>query len=37
MTHRIRYTLRDPVLSDKLGGDGGTVEVDETYVAASRV
>ena len=32
MMHRIRYALRDPVFADKLGGDGGTVEVDETYV-----
>jgi transposase-like protein len=29
MMHRIRYALRDPVFADKLGGDGGTVEVDE--------
>lgn len=32
MMHRIRYALRDPVFADKLGGGGGTVEVDETYV-----
>ncbi len=32
MMHRIRYALRDPVFADKLGGDGGVVEVDETYV-----
>jgi transposase-like protein len=32
LMHRIRYALRDPVFSDKLGGGGGTVEVDETYV-----
>jgi transposase-like protein len=30
--HRIRYALRDPVFSGKLGGGGGTVEADETYV-----
>lgn len=29
MMHRIRYALRQPEFSDKLGG---TVEVDETYV-----
>lgn len=32
MMHRIRYALRDPVFTDKLGGNGGIVEVDETYV-----
>lgn len=32
MMHRIRYALRDPIFADKLGGEGGTVEVDETYV-----
>jgi transposase-like protein len=32
MMHRIRYALRDPVFADKLGGGGGIVEVDETYV-----
>jgi hypothetical protein len=32
MMHRIRYALRDPMFADKLGGNGGTVEVDETYV-----
>jgi transposase-like protein len=32
MMHRIRYALRDPVFADKLGGAGGVVEVDETYV-----
>lgn len=32
MMHRIRYALRDPIFSDKLGGGGGTVEADETYV-----
>jgi transposase-like protein len=32
MMHRIRYALRDPAFSDKLGGGGGTVEADETYV-----
>ena len=26
MMHRIRYALRDPVFTDKLGGNGGTVE-----------
>lgn len=32
MMHRIRFALRDPVFADKLGGGGGTVEADETYV-----
>lgn len=32
MMHRIRYALRDPVFTAKLGGGGGTVEADETYV-----
>jgi transposase-like protein len=32
MMHRIRYALRDPVFSDKLGENGGTVEADETYI-----
>jgi len=32
MMHRIRYALRDPVFKGKLGGGGGTVEADETYV-----
>jgi len=32
MMHRIRFALRTPVFADKLGTDGGTVEVDETYV-----
>jgi len=32
MMHRIRYALRDPVFSDKLGGSGGTVEADETFL-----
>ncbi len=32
MMHRIRYALRDPVFADKLGGGGGTVEADETFV-----
>src|ERR1043166_8964062 len=32
MMHRIRYALRDPVFSDKLGEGGGTVEADEMYV-----
>jgi transposase-like protein len=32
MMHRIRYALREPVFADKLGGGGGTVEADETYV-----
>ncbi len=32
MMHRIRYALRDPAFADKLGGGGGTVEADETYI-----
>jgi transposase-like protein len=32
MMHRIRFALRDPVFTDKLGGGGGIVEADETYV-----
>ena len=32
MMHRIRYALRDPVFADNLGSNGGTVEVNETYV-----
>ena len=32
MMHRIRYALRDPIFTDKLGNKGGTVEADETYV-----
>jgi transposase-like protein len=32
MMHRIRYALREPAFADKLGGGGGTVEADETYV-----
>ncbi len=32
MMHRIRYALRDPHFADKLGGEGGIVEADETYV-----
>jgi transposase-like protein len=32
MMHRIRFALRDPIFADKLGGGGGTVEADETYV-----
>jgi len=32
MMHRIRFALRTPVFKGKLGGSGGTVEVDETYV-----
>lgn len=32
MMHRIRFALRDPVFADKLGGGGGIVEADETYV-----
>jgi hypothetical protein len=32
LMRRIRYALRDPAFSGKLGGDGGAVEVDETYV-----
>lgn len=32
MMHRIRYALRDPAFSDKLGEGGGMVEADETYI-----
>ncbi|WP_041374457.1 IS1595 family transposase [Phenylobacterium zucineum] len=32
MMHRIRFALREPAFTDKLGGGGGTVEADETYV-----
>lgn len=32
MMHKIRFALRSPVFADQLGTDGGTVEVDETYV-----
>ena len=32
MMHRIRYALRDPAFADKLRGNGGTAEVDETHV-----
>ena len=32
MMHRIRFALRAPAFTDKLGSNGGTVEVDETYV-----
>lgn len=31
MTHRIREAMREPVLPEKLGGGGSTVEADETY------
>ena len=38
MMHRIRYALRDPVFSDKIGGrnGGGIVEADETYIGGVR-
>lgn len=32
MMHRIRYALRDPAFEGKLGGGGGTVEADETWI-----
>lgn len=32
MMHRIRYALSDPAFSGKLGGNGGTVEADETWI-----
>jgi hypothetical protein len=31
MTHRIREAMKDPVFTSKMGGDGGTVEADETF------
>ena len=31
MTHRIREAMKDPVFTDKLGGKGHVVEVDETF------
>jgi len=31
MTHRIREAMKDPIFSTKLGGGGGTIEVDETF------
>ena len=31
MTHRIREAMKDPVFANKLGSNGGTVEVDETF------
>ncbi len=31
MTHRIREAMKDPVFKSKLGSNGGTVEVDETF------
>ncbi len=31
MTHRIREAMKDPVFTDKMGGNGSTVEVDETF------
>lgn len=31
MTHRIREAMKDPKFTRKLGGGGGTVEVDETF------
>lgn len=31
MTHRIREAFKDPVFTNKLGGGGKFVEVDETY------
>jgi transposase-like protein len=32
MMHRIRFALRDSAFPDKLGGGGGAVEADETYL-----
>jgi transposase-like protein len=32
MDHRIRFALRDDFFGSKLGGNGGEVEVDETYI-----
>ena len=32
MCQRIRAAMTDPELLEKLGGDGGTVEGDETYI-----
>lgn len=32
MMHRIRYALSDPAFAGKLGGNGGTVEADETWI-----
>lgn len=31
MTHRIRETMKDPVFTSKMGGNGGAVEADETF------
>ena len=31
MTHRIREAMREPVSPDTMGGNGSTVEVDETF------
>ncbi len=36
MLHRIRYALRDTAFNDKLGGDGGPVEADETLIGGVR-
>src|SRR5258706_3395888 len=35
MSHRIREAMRDPN-PGKLGGDGGTFEIDETYVGGKK-
>src|SRR5437879_4476912 len=32
MDHRIRFALHQETEGDKMGGEGSTVEVDETYV-----
>ncbi len=32
MCHRVRYAMMQPPLAGKLGGDGGVVEIDETYI-----
>jgi hypothetical protein len=34
MMRRIRRALSDPMFADRLSGDGGMVEADETYVGA---
>lgn len=31
MTHRIREAMKDPVFTGQMGGNGGEVEVDETF------
>lgn len=36
MTHRIREAMKDPVFTNKLGSNNGTVEVDETFWGNSK-